>query len=724
VVLFGGSTLHREAAGSTPSPTVLTDEQLAYKMQMYVVIREFGRTVIAPTAKNYAIATGALGLIGNIPIASVISASLSVIDFVVNKFVISALPAKLDSLRIRVAQDTIFVGEQTNATVTVYAANDPQAVTIQDMVAQILNAIGLKASLQGPQAINALDDLKDVMLNVANYMLGLYQTGLSDYAGKHPELNLDIAVFTMPQLRWQAQITDTKFLDVKTHTPTLMQPVPNVVNWQADLNNSGEGRIFAQTTSGGATVIPQPPGFAYSAGAFGEDVAAAPAISVWTTKKLAMVVDFSPQISQGGANVLGVTAGHLDTAGTLVPDQGIKIDLFTIGGAADPVSGFTDANGQFNSVISLNPLTDTVTVHITATNTIDGAIAKDTVTATTQVALSRIAYVSFRDGAAGIWSANPNDTSDVIKLCTVQNAGTQSFPVRKLFWSKDAQWLVYTIGGFSGDGIYTTGGTVPNFQRTVFDPQSYFVGQLNRQSWFTTNPDQFLIGASHKTISGTSGQYICTGAGSKSMVAGSENRGGFISPDDQKLAVLAACGTGQVCIVTMDATNLALTTKTTIAGPFPTAPGSPTIKCHGWTEDGSSVIYSKETIGAQPSFEIWLVDANGANNRLLTSGTDFLGPPIVLPTQNALAFVRTANPGNNNLVHTLFTVTLNGVVTELTGLSTTLIDITASPDGSEIAYDDPAPPHGIYKVNLATSTVTHLVSDSLALTPAWSGAMK
>ncbi len=720
--ILTGATQNRRAV----SPMVITDQYLAFSMQFYVIVREFGRTVITPTAQTYAVVTGALGVIGNIPLATIITTSLTIIDFVVNKFVISMMPAKIDSLRIELAEDTIFVGEQTNSTVMIYAANDPQAITFNDFVGQILNGLGYGSSITSPRELNRLVDLFE---NVANYMAGLLQAGFSNYASAHPALNLDFTLFTMPQLRWKAQIVDTKFIDLKTHTPTIINPIPGLVNWKSDPSTTGEGRIFAATVASGATVIPEPTGFAYSGGAFGEDVAGAPAVSVWSFKKMAMAIDFAPIITAGGANVLGVTAGSLDGAGKLVPEGGIRIDLVTTGGVANPASGLTDATGQFSSVITLNPMTDTVIVQVTASNTASSTTAKDTVSAATQSGTSRIAYVSFRDGRPGIWSVNPNDTSDNLKLCTVVPIESNPFPVRRIFWSKDSQWLLYSMGGFFGTGIYTTGARALNFQRTILDPRNYEIQAPNSQSWFTTNPNEFLISADGKRSSSSiRGQFLCTAAGFRTLITGTElisRAAMFISPDEQTVAYIAPCGPNITCINTLNANNMATGTPNQVAGPFDgTARIHPNII--GWTEDGTAILYARTdaSVSASKTTAIRMVDKNGSSDRLIGTVTGGFGSFTFLKTRNALAFNTISNPGNNNLVYELYTLDFGGNLQNITGVQNSFIAISSSPDGTKLVYDRNKRPAPLYMFDLNTMQETLFLSDTSAHVPAWSGTMQ
>ena len=693
----------------------LSDRQLAYMMQFYVVVREFGRTVIKPTAQTYSVVMGVAGLITAVPLGSIISACLSMIDFIVNKFVISSLPAKIDSLRIEVSEDTIFVGGHTSATMTIYTANDPQVISLQDVISQILTGLGYANTVSGIVS-PAVATLKSVLIDFVNFMLGIFRTALGTYDTNHPEVNLDVVLGTLPQLRWQAQITNTQFVDVKTRTPDIMVPVPGEVNWMADSTNTGEGRIYATTATGSdATVIPQPPGFGYSAGAFGEDVAAAPTISIWSLNKLALVIEFSRNISPGGSNVLGVMAGHIDAFGDTTFEAGIRIDLTAYSGSADPETGFTDGTGHFNSVITIDPLSDTVSVRVFATDMI-GFIARETVVARTRS--SRIAFFSTRDGNPGLWSINPNDTADIFKIITLSPPASGNHPGSNLYWSRDSKWLVFRMESVNGPGIYSTNGISSSYQRTIINAASYGVYVPNAQSWFSGTPNELMLGAYSRFGSVSKrGLYIAdASSGGKTYLPGTFRVAARMSPDDQTIAFTWGEEAG-VYIATMSTANPTFGNLTNLVGPLSTAVGH--YRYLAWSEDGSSLIYSIDYLGA--SYQIMQVDANGANDRLVASGSEQIGAIAILPTKDAIVFA--SGVGVDKL---LTVVNLSGGTPNLvpSGFHNIVV-ISPSPDGESVVFDHNLSfTSEIFKVNLITNEETRLSSDGGSYSPAWSGTMQ
>ncbi len=438
--------------------TGLTDAQLAYRMQLYVVVKEFGNTVISPTAQTYALVTGAVGIVGNFPLASFISASLTIIDFVVNRLVVGMMPAKIDSMTLSFDADTIVVPNKTSATVMLYAKNDPPPISFQDLVGQLLNGLGLGSSVTTRSGLNQIQSLKDSFEAVANFMLGAFQSGLTDYSNAHRDLNLDITVAQIPPMKWKAQIVDTKFIDLKSFTPNIIVASTGEVNWTPTGSAFGDGRVYGATVAdNSATVIPTPIGFSYDAGAFGEEVGSLAAKTVVVQPGIVLETNMDPVITANGANVLGVRAGIVDTAGVTQYKAGIKVDLFTIGGGADPATGFTDATGQFTSLITLNPQTDTVTVYVTVTGDLN-VKAIDTLQAVIQKqATSYIAYLSTIDGTPAVWRMDPDGSN---KTRITQLTGTTNpHAVNDFFnllWSPDNSFVVmnYHLGPL-GEILYS-----------------------------------------------------------------------------------------------------------------------------------------------------------------------------------------------------------------------------------------------------------------------------
>ncbi len=342
--------------GGTPSraaqTTRLLDQDLARRMQFYVVVQEFGSTVVSQTGATFGQTVGlvaaALGIAVNVPHVAVVSVVLAFIDYVVNKMVVGALPAKIESMDLVLPTDTIAPGDTTTARISITAANVPPTLTLQELVSNVLTALGAAGS-GGP----SLDSFKDILENTANFFLGTMQGVIASYSAAHPELNLDVDLATtMPALSWTADIDDPHLVQCQSLTPSIVTGMTSSPNWRADSTRYGEGRIYAMPATGSeAVLITLPPGFSYSGGAFGLDATPTPTRSLWVMPNLVLTASLPSPIDPGGAAVLDCTAGYRRRDGTIDHHSGIDISLSVTGGTAEETSGTTDANGRFTTVI-------------------------------------------------------------------------------------------------------------------------------------------------------------------------------------------------------------------------------------------------------------------------------------------------------------------------------------------------------------------------------------
>jgi len=138
-----------------------------------------------------------------------------------------------------------------------------------------------------------------------------------------------------------------------------------------------------------------------------------------------------------------VKAGEISITGDTTWTAGLDVSLTVIGGGADPATGTTDANGQFSSLISLNPLTDTVEVVVRVASSF-AEFASETVVATTPIQHQSMFTASVSGAIVGI----PSDGSriDTLIANTLINGGYYS-------WSPDGSKVatqngyVFSVGG-------------------------------------------------------------------------------------------------------------------------------------------------------------------------------------------------------------------------------------------------------------------------------------
>lgn len=330
--------------------TVMSDYGLALRMQFYALLKEFGQTVIAETGETF---TMTVGMINNlvetsgytIPGVTITNSLLAVIDFAFNKVLLGLFPANIDALTIEIPSNTVRAGDKTDATVTIQASNAPPEITLQYLISLILTGLetyGLK------NTAGAAEGLREILTNIAKFYFATAQASIAAYAGEHPELNLDITLFTtVPKQCWRARILERKFLDCVSLTPEALAPVENEVNWRAPENVCTEARIYVAPSCN-----PECSQFdTYAGCAFGEDPTPSETLAVdVVADTVALDVTFPYLIPEYvHTQELSVRAGYRQPDGAVSWEAGIPLLLGILGATVDTQAGQTDNEGYFRT---------------------------------------------------------------------------------------------------------------------------------------------------------------------------------------------------------------------------------------------------------------------------------------------------------------------------------------------------------------------------------------
>lgn len=348
--------------------TTLQDYQLALRMQFYVVMRDFGADVITQTNQTWSNTVGLVsGIVGiggvTIPAVNVVSAGLALLDFAINKVALGYLPSHVTAFELTVAEPLINPGDVAQTELWIDATNQPPAIGIQDFINLLLIGLG-QANNGGPGP----DSFRDFLNNTANWFLGVVRSLMGAYANAHPEIPMDLNIGSIPVMTWRAEVSSDRYAAQSTLTPDIINPVNNILAWRAEIDGSGEGKIFARPASGPTvTTLPMPPGYTYGAGAFGDDILSTSIVSVFVGSQLVLEADMSSNISPGGLNGLGVRAGYRDPLGNITWSDGIQVQCSAVGGTVEDATGVTDAEGRFDTFVSLDSGSDEVTVTVIAT---------------------------------------------------------------------------------------------------------------------------------------------------------------------------------------------------------------------------------------------------------------------------------------------------------------------------------------------------------------------
>ena len=361
------AAIEAPASGIGPARmTELSDFDLATKMQVYVMLREFGESVLAETSSEWSQTIGlvasTIGLVQGVPAVSTISAILTVSTFVVNKIALGYLPAEIDSFDLVLADSQVVAGEVAPVEVWIEASNDPAPITVLEMTSVVLSLMSFASSTDR-------ETMRGIVANVASYFLGRMRSLLSAYGQAYPETGINPEIASIPELRWSAHVTDRRFVSPRTFTPAVIDSTgAGVLAWRAGAEASGEGRIYAAINTGPATrVIPELPGIEYNGGAFGEDVRNTATHTVVVGPELVAVATMAEEISEGGTNGLEVRAGTVTALGDTTWQAGLPVSLSVTGGSVDATTGSTGSDGRFDTFVTLGEGSDSVSVVATVT---------------------------------------------------------------------------------------------------------------------------------------------------------------------------------------------------------------------------------------------------------------------------------------------------------------------------------------------------------------------
>jgi len=287
---LGTASLSPQAGGFCPFTA--PDELLACKMQLYVVVKEFGQTVVAPTAKAWGEVTAVTGIAGiavNIPAQAAIGFSLTVADLVINRLVVALLPATIEEFTLEFeGGPTVRQGDRITGKLELTAKNDPPNLTTNDLLALAMGAFDVKGGFGVPGDMN--DELVKYGLKTVEYFLGIYANTFAAYADANPDLNLSANLTAVPEKTWgPTLIEDFNLFDAHSFSADILavyEETPASPMWEAPADVSGDARVNVRTGGNeGQKVVWS----GYTAGAFGENV--------MNTETLTVCVDDAPELT-------------------------------------------------------------------------------------------------------------------------------------------------------------------------------------------------------------------------------------------------------------------------------------------------------------------------------------------------------------------------------------------------------------------------------------------
>ncbi|RME20245.1 MAG: hypothetical protein D6800_13340 [Candidatus Zixiibacteriota bacterium] len=309
------------------------DMDLACKMQLYVILKNFEQEFLSQTAQEWDLLGGTLfsmlgytSLVADSPVlvvADIIGAALTMADYVLKNQVLSLLPSHIISFDLSLAADSIDIGQHTNSQVTLMAMNSPATVTMNELIDNLIAGLGFGL----PENVKAT--LRLFLTDIARFILDRLRSALIWLNTTYPDLNLDLsdpAVYTFPEMIFgPVTVTEPDLVRLVSYDENIARVDTVMFEWEG--MHRGKVEIQAQTRGPGdrSKVIRE--WFClcqYTGGAFGEDAAMTKRyqLTVGRPGELQVVIDGLPTGLDADVLVIypdGTTFKHL-TATETIPD--------------------------------------------------------------------------------------------------------------------------------------------------------------------------------------------------------------------------------------------------------------------------------------------------------------------------------------------------------------------------------------------------------------------
>ena len=291
------------------------DEDLACKMQLYVVVKRIGKELLGPIAKEFGYVTSLTGIAGiavKIPYVSAVGITLSLANLTWNRVVVALLPAKIDAFTLTFDDGAIVKqGDRIEGRLELTASNDPPSITSNDLLGLMMSYLSASGGAIPVPKVPTLPTGKEEFLiqfavKTINYFLGILSKSFAAYADAHPELNLNFELTALPSKTWgPTRIEDYNLFDAHSFTPDILpvdEEMPANPAWRAPQDVSGDARVNVRTATGDAArkIIWS----GYQGGAFGDDQAATETVTVCVddAPDLEAVASVSPTVIQAETN--------------------------------------------------------------------------------------------------------------------------------------------------------------------------------------------------------------------------------------------------------------------------------------------------------------------------------------------------------------------------------------------------------------------------------------
>jgi len=231
------TSLKRGVVFELPFPIEISDANLALLMRSHHGIAAFSKDFIEPTAESFGTFEGIFSIFIKSKLASTINAVLSLLDFTLNKVVVSAMPSALDEIDLQQVPPFLANSEVTSSRFIIRASNVPAVLTITDVASAILMTMGLDDPPGTAAAQDVIDwtkFLKDKLREVGKLFLETLSKFLKQIAKAPGGFEYDFDAFAVvPQMRFEATGETRELYRLYPERSQVIAPLSEQLQWQA-----------------------------------------------------------------------------------------------------------------------------------------------------------------------------------------------------------------------------------------------------------------------------------------------------------------------------------------------------------------------------------------------------------------------------------------------------------------------------------------------------------
>jgi hypothetical protein len=245
----------------------VTDVTLSEQMQAENSLRKFGKDVIHSTSEEFGGPASVVSAISRkFKLAEAIDQTLSSLDFILNKIVVSLLPARMDLIKLEVAITELQNSEVTYSIMTLYASNQPIPMTITDVTSAVLSTMGVFAKDLPAPPDAWLVSVEEAVRKIWLVVFDLISQKLQEYSGKSSlPFDFDMEVVSLvPLMHFEAKGKTRELYTLYPRESDVIEPLSDKLEWQADEENwgseslyvTGKDLLFGETGQTGSENVP------------------------------------------------------------------------------------------------------------------------------------------------------------------------------------------------------------------------------------------------------------------------------------------------------------------------------------------------------------------------------------------------------------------------------------------------------------------------------------